>query len=551
MLNNIYIKNFILIESLTLEFGNKLSVITGETGSGKSILLDAISFCMNGKAGTEILRNKDENCVISLSFLYNQKLELVLEDLGIDCAGNEDIIISRHISQENKRKITINNQPVTQKILDSLSENLVIIYGQYSFSYLFKVSSHIKILDNFVEDKRIYKEISDYYKKIKLISNEMDLLTKEQQRTSQEIDYLEHVADEITKAKIQQGEEEELSNLRLHLQQNSKRKQVIQDLAENLKEAEISSKISSIIRQINRSVSAENLQNILIQLENATNHIEEAENLLSSQMNNQYFIGNLDEVEERLFMIKALARKYQTPSDELLNYLKEVEEKLAKFEQSDTQIKALEKELAICKASYLKYAEILSNLRKEASLIVENLVSNELSALKMQGCHFKVEVGQSNKIELDEKGMDDVKFIASTNPGTPYSSIEKIASGGEMARFMLALQVALFQNNNSLPTIIFDEIDTGIGGSVADAVGSRLKKLADKTQVIVVTHQPQVASKSSHHIKITKDQASKSTRTIATVISKDERTNEIARMLSGEVITESAKKAALDLIKAE
>lgn len=548
MLSNIFIKNFILIESLNLELGNKLNVITGETGAGKSILLDAISFCMNGKFGIDVINKNAELTSVTLTYHSDKDTRLILSELGVDCAEDEEVIITRQIARDGKKKLTINNQPVTQKVLDNISENLITIYGQHSFSNLFKSSSHIKILDNFIEDKAIFTEVGSLYKNIRDLSSKTIFLQEEKKKTEDEIDYLKHVAGEIREAKIHGGEEEELANLRSSFQHDEKKNKFIQEIIENFSDMDGSLNLVSMIRKINRSTYVEDLGGVLDELEKASSHLDEAQNIIHNIMKKFGSLANIEEIEERLFMIRAIARKHNLAADDLCSYLEETELKLNKFETSGDEIKKLEKERAALKVNYLEKSKKLSDLRKQAGKKIENLVGTELAALKMQGCNFKVEITSMKDSELNEKGIDIVNFTASTNPGTPFSSIEKIASGGEMARFMLALQVALFQNRNNMPTIIFDEIDTGIGGAVADAVGTRLKKLSESTQVVAVTHQPQVASKSSHHIKISKDQANNDTKTSASILSGEDRVCEVARMLSGEIITENAKKAALELM---
>ncbi len=549
MLSNIFIKNFILIENLDLEVGDKLNVITGETGAGKSILLDAISFCMNGKFGNDVINKNANFASVTLSYNYEENIASILNELGVDCQQNDEIIITRQISREGKKKLTINNQPVSQKLLDNISENLITIYGQHSFSNLFKNSSHIKILDDFIEEKEIFTGISNLYRSIKNLSIQIESLKKEQLDTENEISYLKHVAEEIKGAKIYKGEEEELGALRLSLQQDAKKHKFIQEVIENFSEIDMSLNLASLVRKISRSPYIQEFEEILNELEKASIHIDQAENLINAMQNTIGTSMNIEEIEDRLFMIRALARKHNMHADELYNYLEEIELKLSRFENSDIEMNKLEKELIALKQEYAKKSEELTTKRNEAASKIEGLVSEELSALKMPGCNFKVEILPKKDEEFAERGADIVNFIASTNPGSPFSSIEKIASGGEMARFMLALQVALFQKKDNKQTIIFDEIDTGIGGAVADAVGARLKKLSNVTQVVAVTHQPQVASKASYHIKIHKEQKDNDTRTTAVKIAGDDRVIEVARMLSGETITENAKKAALELMR--
>jgi len=548
MLHSLFIKNYILIDSLELELGEHLNAITGETGSGKSILIDAIGFCISGKGGAEIIKSSADSASVSLSFTNSSHLAESFSEIGIELDANEDIIITRQINKDGKKKCTVNNQPISPKALDSIVDELIIIYGQHSFSNLFKVSTHIKILDSFLQDQSIFAKLSESFKELKQIKDRIIELKITQEKTEKEADYLTHVAEELSKAKIQDNEEEELATLRTKLQQGDKQRQLIKDLLDGIRSAEISANISSMIRQMSRSSSPDLFENIHNELENAQSHIDEAENLLERLAQGESSDLSLDEIEERLFMIRGLARKYGVNPSGLNEYLKEVQTKLDQFTNCDQELSKLQKASIVAKTTYLENAKIVSKLRKDAAINIEKLVSSELSHLKMKGCDFKIDIADLSEDSITEKGFDSVKFIASTNPGTPYGSIEKIASGGEMARFMLALQVALFQNNKNLPTIIFDEIDTGIGGVVADAVGTRLKKLSDSTQVLAITHQPQVASKSTHHIVVSKIHSGLTTISSARILSTDEQIEEISRMLSGKNITDTARKAAKEMI---
>ncbi len=546
MLRNLYIKNYILIDDINIEFDNKLNIITGETGAGKSILLDAISFCITGKSGKDIIKNNSETCLVTVSFSSSENVKSTLQEYGIEIDGDEDIHITRSLSRDGKKRCLINNQPVTQKAIDSISENLLTIYGQHSFSSLFKVSSHQKILDDFLGNKQIFQEVSLFYKEVKSIEERLRELENKQKSAIAESEYLNHVYKELSSAKIQESEEEELSELRAKLQQSSKQRQFIVDLHDSFKESNFSGNISSMIRIIGRSNSEmfTDLSNVLDKL---YENINEAEGIIEKLQKFDDSHYNLDEIEERLFLIRSFARKYNIPANQLNSYLEDVRGKIQLIENSDTEIKKLEKSYSIAKEQYLEKSRELSSLRKKASIEIEKSVSGELEKLQMPGCDFKVEILDSNN--YTEVGIDSVKFIARTNLGMPYGPIDKIASGGEMARFMLATQVVLFKNNENFQTVVFDEIDTGIGGVVADSVGSRLKALSEHAQVIAITHQPQVASKSTNHIFIKKSQNFDLTSSYASILSKEEKVNEIARMISGKVITELSKKAAKELIE--
>lgn len=547
MLTRLYIKNFVLIEELELDLEHGFYAITGETGSGKSIILDAINFCINGSASQDLIKAGKEHLQVVLTFDIDSEIKNLLEENGIEIEKNE-ISLSRTFSKTGKKKCLINNQPISQKIIDLFIEDLITIYAQHSLSSLFKQNFHIKFLDNYLENKTNIFKIKEIYKEIKQFEKELDKLSINNAQIIKEKEYIEHIVNDLKSLKIKENEEEELSIKRIELQNISKKSQLINEIISNIESSDIGANISSIIRMISRSKENEIFEPILEKMQESLDMFSIAEQELQNLTNIEYSENQLDTIEERLFSIRAIARKYQVPPSNLNNLLVESEQKLENISNFDLELSKIEKKIFALKKEFLEIASLLSEQRKKAASDLEKLVKSELDTLEMFSCNFKININSSLNENFKETGIDSVSFVASTNPGMPYSPIDKIASGGEMARFMLALQVSFLSKLQNLPVIIFDEIDTGIGGKVANSVGERLKKLSEFSQLLVVTHQPQVASKSSHHLLVKKYISDQQTSSSATLITKDEKILEIARMLSGKEITNASKLAANELI---
>jgi DNA repair protein RecN (Recombination protein N) len=547
VLKSIFIKNFVIIPEVSLDISNGLTSITGETGSGKSLILGAINFCISGSANSSIVMQGADSANVTLTFDNIEKIAEILGENGIEI-NDDEIFLSRQISKDGKKRCFINNQPISQKLLDSFLDDLITIYAQHSLSQLFKPSSHIKFLDEFLQEKELLNSVSQLYKEMKLLEKELEKHKEDYERNAREYEYLQNMATEISSLKIKENEEEELADKRIHLQSIAKKTKLIAEISENFTQSGIISSLSSISRQLIRSGDNQIFEKIIADIDSALNHLSNVESQLEELQNSEYSEQNLEEIEERLFAIRAIARKYNCHPSDLKKLLSNTEEQLSSFHNSADIIKSYEKQIKQKADKFLSDAKKLSDRRHLAAKILMEKVSQELIFLDMPNCDFLVEISKLDEKSYNERGIDSVIYKASTNPGTPHSAIDKIASGGEMARFMLALQVVLLESSAQTPTIIFDEIDTGIGGKVADSVGNRLKKLSEFAKVIVVTHQPQVASKSDTNILVIKKIINDKTQSCAKIISEQEKINEIARMLSGKIITIEAINAAKQLI---
>jgi DNA repair protein RecN (Recombination protein N) len=547
MLQSLSIRNFILIDKLDLELKEGFCVITGETGSGKSILLKSILFCLSGKAYPNIIKLNAQNASVTAVFSSSHEVESILKEINIEC---QDVLVIKRIqTADNKKKLLINDEIVSQKTLDQIADCLFEVHGQNNHTILLNPGVHIDILDNYGDTLSLRNLVSEDFRKYQGIKREILEFTKKKENIDRETDYLAFVVDELSKTNVKIGEEESLSNIRRNLQDRDKETELLQELTNQLTAPEIDQAINRALRLINRNNKIDNdLLLVSKHLEDAACNLEEARSKIQSIANNFDLESyNLDEVETRLFTIRNLARKYSVSPDELPEFLEKSKQELNKLEQSIVNSENLELALKEAEKSYIDKAKALSEKRRQAATAIEAKVHVELQSLKMVKAVFKVKI-DTNLDNFTEKGIDTACFIASTNPGQDLSPINKIASGGELSRFMLALKTSFF-DKSSAKTIIFDEIDTGIGGIVAESVGERLKKLSKSSQVIVITHQPQVAKEADLHILVEKEQGLDYTTVFITTLSLEERALELARMISGKTITETGLKVAQELLE--
>lgn len=545
MLLSLSVRNFILIDQLDLDLSSGLHVITGETGSGKSILLDAILFCLGHNFDTDLIKKGSESCVVSLEIKVPKHLTEYLQENAIEHDGS--IIIKRQLLTNNRKKIFINDQIVTQKLIEHISKNLLEIHGQNMQSTLLNTASHISVIDNYADLEIFTKELSEVFRELKALENQLIAIKKERKEVENEIDYLTFVVEELKTLNAKEGEEQELASLRIDMQKQEKNIALVNDIYEMLTSPAIDSQMLSAQKIIHRQDKDGLFNDVLENLDKSLLFLDEAIKILDSKIQNIEF-NNIDSVEERLFAIRAIARKHNISAESLPAYYASSLEKLSGLNAKITEETSIEMQIEEVKKQYHSLAIILSTKRKEAALDLERKIMTELSFLKMENAIFKVDFKNLEIESASILGLDIVRFIASTNPGTDMEEIQKIASGGELSRFMLAIKVALFDKFTK-PTIIFDEVDTGIGGMVADAVGERLRFLSGASQVLVITHQPQVAGKAHNHIYVFKTQEANRTFTRAKLLSDTEKLEEIARMISGQTITSISRKAAEELIK--
>ncbi|WP_016916957.1 DNA repair protein RecN [Rickettsia honei] len=543
MFYSLSVKNFILIDELEIEFNKGLCVITGETGAGKSILLDAILFCLGYKTSNNIIKRGKDYAVVNIIFSLNEEIKNFLIQNFIE---PEELLFVKCLQKaEGRKNFFINNQVVTKALMQQLATYLFELHGQNNNISLLEANTQRDILDSYGNLLAFRAELSKCYQAWQNTRKEMAEITLKQNSIEQEIDYLSFATEELTKLNIQTGEEEKLANLRKDLQNKDKDLQLIKDILEQINNPEINTSINRAEKLLARQGNNERFEAIVTSLEEAYNNLEEARQELSNLLDSfNYEEYNLEETEERLFLIKAISRKYNVPADALGVFLDKSLEQISILKNKIANSNELKAQEVLLQKKYYELASNLSAKRLIVAKHLEESLHQELKQLKMAKAIFEIEI---NAKEPTADGNDDIVFKASTNPGTAAAAINKIASGGELSRFMLALKTSLFDKMVK-PSIIFDEIDVGIGGEVADKVGERLKKLSSVTQVIVITHQPQVAGKADLHIKIEKTQLEKETKVTVKALNLAERQEELARMISGKTITKASLKAAKELL---
>lgn len=553
MLKSLSIRNVVLIDKLDLDFRNGFSVLSGETGAGKSILLDSVGLLLGKRAEIGMIRSGCDKLSVCGSFeIVDKKGELAALCAEYDLDFDNEIIIKRTLNQDGKGKIFFNDQPITQKLLKEIGGYLVEIHGQFDNQGLLNPATHLSVLDNYgnYPDKiAAMKNAFGVYKKAK---SERAAAEEKIRQAKNEEENLRHWVDEFQKIKPQANEQEELEQKRQQMMNAEK-------ILENLDAAYKSMSqggVQSSLRQAQAAIARVNsllngkfdniydlLDTALVNADEASEEIEAASNEVSLNQN------ELDAVEERLFSLKALARKHNSTVEELPQVWAQMEEDLQNLASGEENIENLRKLETAAYNDYVKKATEVSQARLATALKLDAKIQAELPDLKMDKARFMTQVSDKPENLWNENGRDEVCFMVSTNPNTPYGSLSKIASGGELARFMLALKVNLAQSSQ-VETMIFDEVDTGIGGATAQAVGEKLAKLGEKVQVLVVTHSPQVAAQSKYHYKVEKTTMDNVTTTTLRELSTNEKTEEVARMLSGEQITNEARAAAKVLIGA-
>ena len=554
MLKSLSIRNVVLIDSLDIDFSDGLVILSGETGAGKSILLDSLGLLLGNRAETSMIRQGKDKLMVTGVFEASPENKIInlAKDYDLDIDG--DIIIKRTITADGKNKILFNDQIITLKLLKELTHNLIEIHGQYDNQGLLNPSLHGEILDSFGHyDKELIKTKDSYlaYKEaVAELQKKEDSLAKAKENEEN----LRHWVTELEKVSPQKGEEETLRIRRSELMNAEK-------IIEKLNSAytclnggnsvlESVSKARNAIYRANEIVDnkykdiEQNLENALYSLNEATEEIEAYSADITLNQN------EIDNIETRLYALRNLAKKHNTDTDSLPEKLEEMKSLLQNLQSGTDNVNELKERVAKLREDYMENAEKLSKLRHASAQKLDKSVMKELPPLKMEKAHFQTTITKKPEGLWSEKGWDNICFEVSTNPNTPLGPLNKIASGGELSRFMLALKVNLSETENQ-ETLIFDEIDAGIGGATAEAVGERLARLSQKEQVFVVTHSPQVAAFSNEHFKVEKYTENNITTTTLTKLDSKGKVEEIARMLAGETITDEARAAALVLLNKE
>lgn len=553
MLAQLSIRDIVLIDQLDLEFIGGLSVLTGETGAGKSILLDSLSLALGVRGdGSLVRKGKSEG---SVTAVFEPETEHPVHKLLVDngIASADTLIVRRVQKADGKTRAFINDSPVSAGLMREVGNLLVEIHGQHDDRAMLDSAIHMTLLDAHGGLEADAVLVSNAWRSWKRAEKQLNVLRAEVEEAQREADYLRASCEELRALSPEAGEETELADQRQRMMR-------VEQVATELSEANDTlsgngspvTVISNVARQLERKrqQAPDLVDETLAHLDQALNALYAAQNSLETAFHETHFDPkDLENAEERLFALRAAARKYNVAVETLPDLTVRMADSLAMLEDGEGRLSGLEAEVSGLRSEYERLATTLSDKRRQAGEVLAQTVMAELPALKLENAAFLVQ--QEHGMEhAGPGGIDQIEFWVQTNPGSNPGPMRKVASGGELSRFMLALKVAL-ADRGSAPTLVFDEIDSGVGGAVADAIGQRLSRLSGRVQVLSVTHAPQVAALAQGHYLISKELIGDEDRVATGVceISGETRLEEIARMLSGATITNEARAAAETLIK--
>ena len=561
MLSELRLENYAVIDNLAVEFAAGLNLLTGETGAGKSILIDALAFLLGEKASTDVIRTGTDRAVMTAVFEIDERsakvVARILEANGIDPNdADESIILRREIALGGKGRVFINNQPATVGVLRQLAPHLATIHAQNQSILSFDAAARLELLDAFAGTQ--LDAVKPAFANWKSTAHRIEDLEHGEQDRLRLLDLWTFQKREIEDAKLQPGEDERFETEKRVLANAEKIYSAAMNAFDLLYEGSAST--SSSLRTAQKHIEElsryePKFQEALAAIETARISVEDVGATLRDYAGGiQASPEHLAEVEDRLALLDRLKRKYGLTLEDVIHHGEEVSRKLSEMENRDEILAKLRGELAQAAHEYLRAARAISKKRCEAARKLEKLVEAEINNLAMRS-DFHIEVsGTDEEGNWTASGFDQVVYMISTNPGEPLRRLEHIASGGELSRVMLALKASVEagqgkKKTGAPRTLVFDEIDTGIGGRAAEAVGKKLKALSRTNQVLCVTHLPQIATFADHHYLIEKKSSAERTRTAVRLITGEERTEEVARMLSGTKLTETSRKHAEQMLK--
>ncbi|HTV68701.1 MAG TPA: DNA repair protein RecN [Rhizobiaceae bacterium] len=550
MLSHLSIRDIVLIERLDIDFSSGLSVLTGETGAGKSILLDALSLALGARGDASLVRHGAAQGQVTAAFDVprNHPVRSLLAENAIDDEG--DLILRRVQTADGRTRVFVNDQPASVSLMRDIGHALVEIHGQHDERALVDPAAHRDLLDAFGGHIGEAARVAEAHRAWRASEQELARHQAKVEAAAREADYLRASVAELSQLEPQPGEETELSEKRSRMMRAEKIASDIQDAEEVLSGSSSPlPQLASLLRRLQRKAGDVPglLDGIIKGLDEALISLDAAQSAVDVAMRVSEFDPEvLEKSEARLFALRAAARKHNVVVDNLAQLRDTMVADLADLDAGEGRLKQLVAQARKAQESYDEAAKHLSELRYGAAQRLAKAVKAELPALKLERAEFIVEISSEPQSRMAE-GIDHVEFWVRTNPGTRPGPMMKVASGGELSRFLLALKVAL-ADRGSAPTLVFDEIDTGVGGSVADAIGQRLARLSEKVQVLSVTHAPQVAARAHIHYLISKSGSKNKVSTGIAEMDRKARKEEIARMLAGATVTEEARAAAERLL---
>jgi DNA repair protein RecN (Recombination protein N) len=561
MLASLSIRNFVLIDRLDIDFSRGLCVLTGETGAGKSILLDALGLAIGGRADSSFVRGgagSGLKAMITATFDipgdHEALARLAENDIEMPDAG-EPLILRRILTGDGRSRAFVNDQPISAGALRNIGETLIEIEGQFASHGLLEPSNHRNALDSFGRLEKKAAATRDTWNTMTAAEKALATARDEIERIASEGDYLRHVYAEIDEFDPRKGEETELAEARSLMMNSEKIAESINQALETLAGHKgLQTALSKASRSLERAneQAAGTLKAVLESMEITSNEAATTVDLLGDALRSlDQDPAQLERLDERLFGLRALARKHNTTVDSLADLRAEFVRKLERLDDADRDLTRLQTEARAARAAYIDASRSLHDARAKAAGALDSAINQELPHLRLEKAKFATQVTELAETAWSSHGIDNVTFDVTTNPGQPAGPINKVASGGELARLLLALKVAL-STSNRVTTLVFDEVDAGVGGATAASVAERLSRLSDGVQVLVVTHSPQVAARGARHLHVMKSiettNGGDNTVTAVTELSPEDRREEIARMLAGAKVTEEARAAADSLI---
>ncbi|MEM6811158.1 MAG: DNA repair protein RecN [Pseudomonadota bacterium] len=545
MLTSLTVKNVVLIDHLVMHFKHGFCGLTGETGAGKSILLDSLGLSLGSRANTKLIRQNTDQATVIADFDLNSNHSVFKVLKQNDIQSDGEVILKRTLKSDGKSKAFINDQPVSVSFLKEVGDILVDIHGQFDNQKIFDQSTHVGYLDLFGGYEDCLKEVEKAWLNWQSIKKERISLQNRKDRLKEEQDYLQTSLHDIDMLSPEKGEEQKLTQLKSKLKNTVNIQEVTQESLQQLDE------IQSLSAQIWRGFEKldDEGQSARDALERMNAEIEEVFNetrLLLDDIDSGGY--SLEEIDDRLFALKTQARKHNCNIDDLSNKREEIAQALNEIDNIDDLFAEIVKQENLKKDQYLKISEKLTQQRQKFSKTLSDQIMSEFPALKLDKAKFLIEIDQKDEEDWSVNGVDKVTFLISTNPNSEFGHLKDTASGGELSRISLALKVAL-SGTGAVPTMVFDEVDSGIGGATAAAVGELLDALSKHKQVLVVTHSPQVAAKADHQWIVQKSEDQDVTVSIEALETKEKRQEEIARMLSAEDVTTEARAAAGKLLE--
>lgn len=552
MLTALSIRNVVLIEKLDLTFRSGLCVLTGETGAGKSILLDALGLALGARVETGLLRQGADTASVTATFEIapDHPANRLITEHGLDV--EDALVLRRTLNDGGRTRAFINDQSTSIGLLRQVGESLIEIQGQFEQHGLLDAATHLTLLDGFGRLEPSVQDLRNCFRAWRDARDARERAIAEAEQAQRDEDYLRHALEELDAFDPHEGEDAELAETRRFLMQASHIVEAVRAAqSEFERKNRVAEALRSALRKLERlsETAGGRLDAAIAALDRAVAEVDSASDTLSAAARSiDTDEGHLNQIEERLFALRELARKHRVDVEALPALRQKFRERLTLIEDQSNAIERLDAELRAAQDAYLQRAEGLSKARVKAAKALDKAVNAELPPLKLEKAAFATELERLPEAEWNETGIDRARFMVATNPGEPFGPIGRIASGGELSRFMLALKLVLTSATDQ-PSLVFDEVDSGVGGATAHAVGERLWRLADRAQLLVVTHSPQVAARGQDHLVVRKAGAGDRVVTDVERLDDDSRLEEVARMLSGAAITDEARAAAGRLIE--